>query len=271
VRTCCRTCPVQPPGCKGKVDLLFVISRQSTMQTEQTQLLASFPGFIDTIEQKLEGFDVHIMTAGRPPLTALTLAASGRATTASPPDGVEREGRRARAGRQSRSPVQRRRAGDTAVLEHPDQLDAPRRCPALEGSSLRIRSEGLVLGRHPDVPYGARMVAHLMTTTATPTHPSTSRSRGTTRPSAQYRRLRPPARRSLDLSRSSSASTRRLSPLRGSKRLHQLSKRWADSREFWGLAGVQALGEFMKYDADLWRKASANKGLRKSASYCVEQ
>ncbi len=55
--------PVQPPGCKGKVDLLFVISRQGTMETEQTQLLASFPGFIETIEQKLEGFDVHIMTA----------------------------------------------------------------------------------------------------------------------------------------------------------------------------------------------------------------
>ena len=55
--------PVQPPGCKGKVDLLFVISRQGTMQTEQTQLLASFAGFIETIEQKLEGFDVHIMTA----------------------------------------------------------------------------------------------------------------------------------------------------------------------------------------------------------------
>jgi hypothetical protein len=55
--------PVQPPGCKGKVDLLFVISRLGTMVTEQTQLLASFPGFIDTIEQKLEGFDVHIMTA----------------------------------------------------------------------------------------------------------------------------------------------------------------------------------------------------------------
>jgi hypothetical protein len=55
--------PVQPPGCKGKVDLLFVISRQGTMVTEQEQLLASFPGFIETIEQKLEGFDVHIMTA----------------------------------------------------------------------------------------------------------------------------------------------------------------------------------------------------------------
>ena len=55
--------PVQPPGCKGKVDLLFVISRIGTMVTEQEQLLASFPGFIETIEQKLEGFDVHIMTA----------------------------------------------------------------------------------------------------------------------------------------------------------------------------------------------------------------
>ena len=55
--------PVQPEGCKGKVDLLFVISRQATMKTEQTQLLASFAGFIETIEQKLEGFDVHIMTA----------------------------------------------------------------------------------------------------------------------------------------------------------------------------------------------------------------
>ncbi|HEY0139043.1 MAG TPA: hypothetical protein VGB85_33380, partial [Nannocystis sp.] len=55
--------PAQPPGCKGKVDLLFVISRQGTMVTEQEQLLASFPGFIETIEQTLEGFDVHIMTA----------------------------------------------------------------------------------------------------------------------------------------------------------------------------------------------------------------
>jgi len=35
----------------------------------------------------------------------------------------------------------------------------------------------------------------------------------------------PPARQSIELSLSS--STRRSSPLRGSKRLHQLSKRWA--------------------------------------------
>ncbi len=55
--------PVQPPGCQGKVDILFVISRLGTMVTEQSQLLASFPGFIDTIGQKLEGFDVHILTA----------------------------------------------------------------------------------------------------------------------------------------------------------------------------------------------------------------
>ena len=53
----------QPIGCKGKVDLLFVISRQGTMIDEQKQLVASFPGFVKTIEEKLEGFDVHIMTA----------------------------------------------------------------------------------------------------------------------------------------------------------------------------------------------------------------
>ncbi len=54
--------PSQPPGCKGKIDLLFVISRQYAMKSTQAALLASFPGFIDTIEQTLAGFDVHIMT-----------------------------------------------------------------------------------------------------------------------------------------------------------------------------------------------------------------
>jgi len=53
----------QPPGCKGKVDLLFLISRYGSMQTVQTQLLASFPGFVDTIQEKLANFDVHIMAA----------------------------------------------------------------------------------------------------------------------------------------------------------------------------------------------------------------
>jgi len=69
----------------------------------------------------------------------------------------------------------------------------------------------------------------------------------------------------------SSAITQPLSPLRGSKRLHQLSKRRAESRETRGLAGVHTLGDFMKYDADLRRKASVDKGLAKSAPYCVEQ
>ena len=53
----------QPPGCKGKVDLLFLISRNGNMDRVQEQLLASFPGFVQTIEERLEGFDVQIMTA----------------------------------------------------------------------------------------------------------------------------------------------------------------------------------------------------------------
>ena len=55
--------PAQPPGCKGKVDLLFLIERSGSMHDAQAQLLASFPGFVDTIEEKLAGFDVHIMAA----------------------------------------------------------------------------------------------------------------------------------------------------------------------------------------------------------------
>ena len=55
----------QPSGCKGKVDLLFVISRLGTMKAEQAQLVASFPGFVETIEDTLEDFDVHIIPRGR--------------------------------------------------------------------------------------------------------------------------------------------------------------------------------------------------------------
>jgi len=53
----------QPPGCEGKVDLLFLISRTGSMKFVQEQFLASFSGFVQTIEERLEGFDVQIMTA----------------------------------------------------------------------------------------------------------------------------------------------------------------------------------------------------------------
>ena len=55
--------PVQPPGCRGKIDFLFLISRLGTMRTEQEQLLASLPGFIDTITATFPDFDSHIMVA----------------------------------------------------------------------------------------------------------------------------------------------------------------------------------------------------------------
>ncbi len=55
--------PDKPAGCKGKIDFLFMISRFGNMHTEQKQLLASFPGFIDTIETMFPEFDTHIMVA----------------------------------------------------------------------------------------------------------------------------------------------------------------------------------------------------------------
>mgnify|MGYP000869460554 CR=1 FL=1 len=51
----------KPPGCEGKIDFLFVIARDGTMQLVQDKLIAAFPKFIETIEAKFADFDFHIM------------------------------------------------------------------------------------------------------------------------------------------------------------------------------------------------------------------
>ncbi len=50
-----------PVGCKGKIDLLFLISRGTNMRYRQEQLIDAFPKFIDTIQAKFADFDYHIM------------------------------------------------------------------------------------------------------------------------------------------------------------------------------------------------------------------
>lgn len=50
-----------PPGCKGKIDFLFVISRAGIMGPAQDQLVAAAPDFIATIQAEFDDFDVHIM------------------------------------------------------------------------------------------------------------------------------------------------------------------------------------------------------------------
>ncbi len=47
-------------GCT-KVDFLFVIDASPSMDAEQTQLLASFPGFIDSIRSTVAAQDYHIL------------------------------------------------------------------------------------------------------------------------------------------------------------------------------------------------------------------
>ncbi len=54
----------QPPGCKGKVDFLFAISREWNMQDTQQQIIASFKPFIESIQglgDQFADFDFHIM------------------------------------------------------------------------------------------------------------------------------------------------------------------------------------------------------------------
>lgn len=57
-----------PVGCMGKVDLVFTISSDWTMEVAQGWLKASFPGFIDTLENDFADFDYHIVSANTSPL-----------------------------------------------------------------------------------------------------------------------------------------------------------------------------------------------------------
>lgn len=59
--------PLQPAGCQGKIDFLFVISAGGTMKNDQDKLLAGFPGFMAAIEDQLPDFDVHILSASTKP------------------------------------------------------------------------------------------------------------------------------------------------------------------------------------------------------------
>ncbi|WAS96538.1 hypothetical protein [Nannocystis punicea] len=51
-----------PAGCKGKIDFVFAISALHTMATEQDQLVASLPGFIETIAEDFADFDAHVIS-----------------------------------------------------------------------------------------------------------------------------------------------------------------------------------------------------------------
>lgn len=50
-----------PPGCKGKIDFLFVISRDGGMQFLQQRMIAAVPDFLATIQAKFGDFDYHLM------------------------------------------------------------------------------------------------------------------------------------------------------------------------------------------------------------------
>ena len=57
----------KPPGCQGKIDFLFIISRDDYMKPHQDKLVAAFPHFIETIQSQFEAFDVQIMVTDSDP------------------------------------------------------------------------------------------------------------------------------------------------------------------------------------------------------------
>lgn len=52
---------VAPIGCQGKVDIIFAISAEYTMEFAQPRLLAAFPAFAEALEEELGGFDLHVL------------------------------------------------------------------------------------------------------------------------------------------------------------------------------------------------------------------
>ena len=58
---------VTPKGCQGKIDFLFIISRDTFMLPHQEQLIAAFPQFIETIQSQFSDFDVHILVTDSEP------------------------------------------------------------------------------------------------------------------------------------------------------------------------------------------------------------
>lgn len=63
---------VQPAGCQGKIDFLFVIASGSFMLSQQEKLVAAFPGFMAAIEAEFPGFDVHVLSANTDTIIDIT-------------------------------------------------------------------------------------------------------------------------------------------------------------------------------------------------------
>ncbi|MCY1056628.1 hypothetical protein [Nannocystis sp. SCPEA4] len=56
-----------PPGCKGKIDFLFVIARHSGVAGVYSQFFAAVPQFLAAIQAKFVNFDYHIMVVDGDP------------------------------------------------------------------------------------------------------------------------------------------------------------------------------------------------------------
>ena len=167
---------------------------------------------------------------------------------------------------QARPAIEGRRPGHTAVFEHADQHNTTGDGPPLEGDTLGVRPEGLILGRHSDVSYRAGAAGHLMATTTT-TH---SCSRGFARSFFANDSARRPGGFLLSTPTVISEHTALVAAARLQASPPALQEVGRIPRGP-GTRGYSAVDGFMKYDADLRRKASAHKGLEKSASYCVQQ
>jgi len=74
-------------GCAGKVDFLFVLSNQETMEPHAEQMKAALPAFIDTIRTRFADFDNQIMVTDANGIWGAGLCADCEDTCESGPPG----------------------------------------------------------------------------------------------------------------------------------------------------------------------------------------
>ena len=120
----------QAPGCGGKIDFLFLVSRHGFMYERQNQLIDAFPKFIETIEGKFADFDYHIMVVDGDAQWGLSYCTEQCPEVGPPPCIVE---------------------------DYPcDLLDEVSACDATHGAGVTFNAGGFAYNKPCSIPEGRR-------------------------------------------------------------------------------------------------------------------
>lgn len=135
----------QAPPPSNKIDFLFVIDHSGSMESEQAALVASFPGFVDVLKEKMRGAaDLHV-----------GVVAASLGLPSSEERKCDKLGAlvRATAGQHSSNQDCQFRGG-RAYISDPDSLNEEFKCAArlgVSGSGLEVPMDALFAALSPEL------------------------------------------------------------------------------------------------------------------------